>query len=93
MSIMGTSADVQIAQRVSALRRGVGISALVAVAEQVAAVSGVNRRIHAMTRYRDAQSMGLISTLLQGSVVTMRLWVSTPHITKRKWNGLESNLL
>ena len=74
LSMMGTSVEMQRALRVSAIRRGVGIVALAKVAEQVAAISVLDSRMWRWTHYNDKQRMGLVSTLLQGSVVTMRLW-------------------
>ena len=74
LSMMGTSLEMQRTLRVSAIRRGAGIAALLAVAKRVAAISGLDRRMCAWSHYHDAQGMGLISTLYQGSVVTLRMW-------------------
>jgi hypothetical protein len=74
LAMMGTSLEVQKAQRVSALRRGAGVVALVEVAKVTAVFSAVDRRMCAWTHKHDEQSMELISTLLQGSVTAMRMW-------------------
>ena len=62
------------ARRVSALRRGAGIAALLEVAGEVAVLNSIDRRMSAYTHKHDEQRMELISTLLQGSVTSMRMW-------------------
>ena len=75
LAMAGTSVEVQKAKRVSALRRGAGVVALVEVAKETAVVSAVDRRMYGWTHKHDTQSMELISTLLQGSVSAMRMWI------------------
>ena len=75
LAMAGTSVEVQKAKRVSALRRGAGVVALVEVAKETAVVSAVDRRMYEWTHKHDTQSMELISTLLQGSVSAMRMWI------------------
>ena len=75
LAMAGTSVEVQKAKRVSALRRGAGVVALVDVAKETAVVSAVDRRMYEWTHKHDTQSMELISTLLQGSVSAMRMWI------------------
>ena len=75
LAMAGTSVEVQKAKRVSALRRGAGVMALVDVAKETAVVSAVDRRMYEWTHKHDTQSMELISTLLQGSVSAMRMWI------------------
>ena len=75
LAMVGTSVEVQKAKRVSALRRGAGVVALVEVAKETAVISAVDRRMSVWTHKHDTQSMELISTLLQGSVSAMRMWV------------------
>ena len=75
LAMAGTSVEVQKAKRVSALRRGAGVMALVNVAKETAVVSAVDRRMYGWTHKHDTQSMELISTLLQGSVSAMRMWI------------------
>ena len=75
LAMAGTSVEVQKAKRVSALRRGAGVVALVDVAKETAVVSAIDRRMYEWTHKHDTQSMELISTLLQGSVSAMRMWI------------------